>query len=99
MNTQFRESLAADVMVGIDQQAQGAGIGLVVPVELVVADAILRSPEMQQIRITLRRMAAVLAYQHVISSEHDDAADVEHRRRDALINYGLSDHVIAWVME
>lgn len=92
-NNQFRDSLAADVVVGYDY-AFNSNISCDVP----IADAILRSPEMQQIRVTLRRMAAVLAYQHVISSEHDDAADVECRRRDALVNYGLPDHVIAWVM-
>lgn len=90
---EFRDSLAADVTVGFDYAFNNQ-----IPCDVPIAEAVLRSPEMQQIRITLRRMSAVLAHQHVISSEHDDALDAEYRRRDALINYGLPDHVIAWVM-
>ena len=77
MTTSFRDSLVADVELADSgdylYSIDGEGI----------ADAILRSPEMQSIKMGLRRMALRIPYE---------------TERDVLIMFGLPDHVIEWVL-
>ena len=80
--SQFRDSLAADVTVGFDSAHNQE------PIEIAVADAILRSPEMQAIKVSLFRL----------STSQTPSIDPEYWRGIRLRRSGLPQHVADWVL-
>lgn len=86
MSNQFRDSLAVDVMIGYDSAHTGSEY-------VAVADAVLRSPEMQQIKTSLNRLAH---FGFVVSGDPEDDEDAYARMM--LRRVGLSPHVIEWVL-
>lgn len=82
MTQRLIDSLATDVVLGYDR-ASRIGVSCEEP----IAVAILSSPELQQIKSTLLRMAAQIEQHNWFDS-----------KRDVLVNYGLPDHVIEWVL-
>lgn len=87
---QFRDSLAADVVVGLDTELVNGAME-----EQAVADAILRSPEMQAIKVSLARFAR---YSYDASTGAGDDADVTNHARMMLRRSGLPKHVADWVL-
>lgn len=79
--TKLIDSLAADVQVGFDSQGADCG-GMDIP----IAEAILRSPEMQQIKLALFRFA------NMPGQGSSTPPKLMLRR------VGLSPHVIEWVL-
>lgn len=80
--SQFRNSIAVDIQVGLDY----ADNNYYVNAPEKAADQVLRSPEMQQIKSTLKRLAA----RTKMSQENSHEAVLQF--------YGLPDHVIEWVL-
>lgn len=89
MSTELRDSLAADVTVGLDSAHNQESV------EVAVADAILRSPEMQAIKVSLARFAR---YSYDVSTGTGDEADVTNHARMMLRRSGLPKHVTDWVL-
>lgn len=58
--------------------------------EIDIVVGVLASPELQQIRSTLKRMSQVMADRRPLMFDSN---------RDVLINYGLPDHLIDWILE
>lgn len=90
MSTELRDSLAADVTVGFDAAFQQG-----IPCDVPIADAILRSPEMQAIKVSLARFAL---YSYDDSTGVGDDADVTNHARMMLRRSGLPKHVADWVL-
>lgn len=90
MSTELRDSLAADVAVGWD-----AAFDEGIPCDKPIADAILRSPEMQAIKVSLARFAR---YSYDASAGTGDEADVTNHARMMLRRSGLPKHITDWVL-